>query len=672
MKTKKFFIGMAVFLSVSLFLIGCPTEADGSVGERGSAGLSAGTLPDDASVALFDAYFSRLDTVFLTAALDTGTFKVPKGKTLVVVGDVTLISGTVINAFDGTLDVADGGFAGSNGVLIVADAKAAEVKAKAASLIVPKYVAAIGETEIDEDVVLSSLTIGDEGWDDFATFAGSTYTVYVTGDAAIDATTAIDTSSAKLTVFGDVTAKGTLTLGANTTIGKVTATGTLGLTGIARIKELNTATYVVTAATGTSVTLDKLDSGAGGKLVLQDAVFAVTIGAGNGNIEFNTGAPVFATSISSFGNTGLTTFKAAVTAAIGITFDGPVAFEGTFGFTDVAVAFNNTVSFADDVTRTTGGALSFGGNVTLEKEKAITLGGTATVTLKAGAAINAALSAGDADVVLTPATGAVLTVDASDDKKIALSTAGLAVTSGTLSVATGAELAVPTSLSLSVAAGAVLDIVGDVSLAGTGSVVLATAATGQTGGAKITGTGKLTAQDAEIVGGTGGWLAVLASGSTAATVTIASTATNGQATITGSATSHTASLKGGAGAAITQKSGTVSNSLTLTTVTVDLSADGSFTLKGATTNGAKVVLVAVTAIIKGAGDTGAVTTANVTAIGDVDATSDLTIGTSVAFTDDESGNAFETIKGDASNNSIEAKADSTDLTLDKTTTLTYT
>jgi hypothetical protein len=221
--------------------------------------------------------------------------------------------------------------------------------------------------------------------------------------------------------------------------------------------------------------------------------------------------------------------------------------------------------------------------------------------------------------------------------------------------------------SLTVAAGAELAIAGAVNLTGTGSVVLTTATSGTTGGAKITGTGKLTAQDAEIVGGTGGWLAVLDSGTAEESVTIASTATAGQATITGSTDATTASLKGGAGATITQKSGTASNSLTLTTVTVDLSADGSFTLKGAGTNGATVVLASTAAIIKGAGTTGAVTTANITAVGSV-AIANLTIGTSVVFTDDTSGNAFETIVGAGSDNSIEAKVD---LTLDKTTTLTY-
>ena len=123
-----------------------------------------------------------------------------------------------------------------------------------------------------------------------------------------------------------------------------------------------------------------------------------------------------------------------------------------------------------------------------------------------------------------------------------------------------------------------------------------------TGGAKITGTGKLIAQDTEIVGGTGGWTAT-PSGSNAQTVTIASTAVAGQATITGSTESaETALLTAGAGATITQKAGTVSNSLALATVTIDLKGDatkvGEIFIQAHTSEPAKVTLNAATAIIK--------------------------------------------------------------------------
>jgi hypothetical protein len=216
--------------------------------------------------------------------------------------------------------------------------------------------------------------------------------------------------------------------------------------------------------------------------------------------------------------------------------------------------------------------------------------------------------------------------------------------------------------SLTIAAGAELANAGTIALTETGSVVLTGAAS--TGGAKLTGTGKLTAGKTEIVGGTSGWQAV---SSASTTITIASSATEDTATITASANTVVLTAQG-AGATITQLAG-AGNALTIAAATtVDVSAAGSLILKGAASNGAKVTLAADTAIIKGAGTTGSVTTANITKIGDV-AIDNLTVGTNTVFTDNGSGNAFFTITGGSGGaGSIEAKAD---LTLDKDTTLTY-
>jgi hypothetical protein len=658
MSIKKFFIGMAILLSVSLFVIGCPTEAaDGVKGPQGSTGLGAGTLPASASVELFDAYFSRLDTVFLTAAPMAGTFKVPSKKTLVVVGNVTLASNTVINAFEGTLDVVDGGFVGSNGVIIVPDNQKATVQAKAPYLNYPEYVAAIGTDpeEITEDVVLPSLTIGTGGVaaEDFATFAGTTYTVYVAGNTGFSGTVVLTTE--KLVALGGVTAKGALTVTNSQTIGKITALDALTLTGVSNLSELDTATYEVTSPDAT-VTLAKLDSGAGGKLKLTGAVTGTTITAGTGNIAVapTVDAPTAFASGATFGNTGLTTFAKGVTVAVAGTFDGPVAFADTFGFTDVAVAFNNTVSFAGNVTRTTGGALTFGGNVTLAKTKTLTLASADIVTLEAGAAINAALSAGDANVVLTPADGAVLTVDAGEAKKITLGTAGLTVSSGTLTVADGAEL-VASAVALTVAAEAVLDITGVVNLTGVGSVVLTAASSD---GALLTGTGKLTAQATEIVGGTDGWQAVGASG----TVTIASTGTAGSSTITGSTGVLTAQ---GEGATITQLAVTDSNLTATANTVINFDTDGALVLK-AGSNKAKITLAATTAILKfGTGvATGSASNTKLAA-----AFTSLTFGTSVTgkttILNSVSGLLTQII-GAGATNTLEGAATGPDVTLDAT------
>jgi hypothetical protein len=202
-----------------------------------------------------------------------------------------------------------------------------------------------------------------------------------------------------------------------------------------------------------------------------------------------------------------------------------------------------------------------------------------------------------------------------------------------------------------------------------GSLVLNTAG-GTSGGAALAGAGKLVAQKTQISGGTGGWTANLTTGTAAAVVTIANTATAGKATITGGGST---ALVGGANATIVQASGESTNELALATVTLDLSANGSLTLTGAATNGAKVTLAANTAIIKGSGSSSAITASGITAIGSVTVSSGLTIDTTnTVFTGGLSTEAFGTITGGSSSpGSIQAKADDTDLTLDKDTTVTF-
>ena len=282
-------------------------------------------------------------------------------------------------------------------------------------------------------------------------------------------------------------------------------------------------------------------------------------------------------------------------------------------------------------------------------------------------------STAETETTLSVPAGLALTTSDDLDTVTTLTVNGTAVFSGAAApsgnVTVNGTVIVPTSGSLTIDTGKTLNIAqgGIVALMGTGSVVL-TPAQATTGGAKITGAGKLTAQDTEISGGEGGWTANSSGTSGKPITTIASTATPGQATITGTDDTDKAVLTGGAGATITQKAGTTDNKLTLTTVTIDLSAAGNLTLKGDATNGASVVLVAATAIIKGTGTAGAVTTNNITAIGSVTVTGNLTVGANVVFSDDATGHVFETIKGAASDNAITAKVD---LTLDKTTTLAY-
>jgi hypothetical protein len=183
---------------------------------------------------------------------------------------------------------------------------------------------------------------------------------------------------------------------------------------------------------------------------------------------------------------------------------------------------------------------------------------------------------------------------------------GNVTVNGTVSVVTGK--------SLTMLADKTLDITGTVAIAGTGSVVLTTAASPTDPGAKITGTGKLTAGAFELSGGTDGWAAKLDSGSAAETVTIAGVDAS-KATITGSTTTTTASLVGGEGAAILQKTGTNGNLLTLATVIVDLSTAGTITLEGGATDGAALKLNTAAAKITTGASTGGSALTSLTKIG---------------------------------------------------------
>ena len=558
---KSLIFWFAAVTCAALFLVGCESPTNGESGAAGSPGPA--TLPANAKPELLEAYFASTDKVFLVEVLDEGTFTVPAGKTLAVVGTVDISSvDTVINAFDGTLDVSAGGFtADGDNVFIVAEAKVAEVKAAASGGIVPVYVASIPPTPsaITEDTVLSGLTIGGSGTSatDFVAFAGSANTVYVAGDVTIDASSAVNLTGAKLVVLGRINAAGAgpLTLDSNQE-GSLTATGNLTLAGVSNLAGLNTGAYTVTS-TDTTVELEKLDSGAGGKLVLTGNVTAVTIGGGNGNVELsNSGALTLAT--ASFGNTGTTTFSGAG----GATFSNAATFGGTAIFSSTAT-FSNTADFNGDVKVTDANAITLSANaVTLAAGKSIKVGSDAVLT--AGAS---------ADVVLTPGGAATLTPAAN---KLTLGAYDLTLTSGTLTVAAGAELALDSKDLTVTAANATLALTGAAS----------------TGGAKLTGTGKVAFGYASISGSTHGWQAV------GADTSIAFSGATTAVAITGTGTSPKLV---GAGATVDKITiGTTDGAtLTLTNAEINVAAGGSILIKDPSSGSNVVKLASPAAIIGG-------------------------------------------------------------------------
>ena len=628
---KSLIFWFAAVTCAAWILVGCESPTNGDAGAAGAPGPA--TLPEDATPELLSAYFASTDKVFLVADLAAGTFEVPAGKTLAVVGDVELSKAPVIDAYDGTLDVALGTIDGKNtAVVIVAPAAEAAVKLKVSNASVPAYVASIPATPsgaITEDVVLPGLTIGGSGTSaaDFKTFAGSAKTVYVAGDVTIDASSAVNLTGAKLVVLGRINAAGAgpLTLDSNQE-GSLTATGNLTLAGVSNLAGLNTGAYTVTS-TDTTVELEKLDSGAGGKLVLTGNVTAVTIGGGNGNVELsNSGALTLAT--ASFGNTGTTTFSGAG----GATFSNAATFGGTAIFSSTAT-FSNTADFNGDVKVTDANAITLSANaVTLAAGKSIKVGSDAVLT--AGAS---------ADVVLTPGGAATLTPAAN---KLTLGAYDLTLTSGTLTVAAGAELALDSKDLTVTAANATLALTGAAS----------------TGGAKLTGTGKVAFGYASISGSTHGWQAV------GADTSIAFSGATTAVAITGTGTSPKLVAAGETVGVITvgTSDGTT---LTLANAEINVAAGGSILIKDPSSGSNILKLAGATAIIGGltgglANQTlasNSITNAEV----DIDGTNGVQVVSGAAS---GAGKVKLSGKGDGSGSTITvASTESGDATIDKST-----
>ena len=194
-------------------------------------------------------------------------------------------------------------------------------------------------------------------------------------------------------------------------------------------------------------------------------------------------------------------------------------------------------------------------------------------------------------------TSAATTLSAAFTVGNTLTLTGEAAPAENVTVSATGRVIVPTSGSLTIAAGKTLDIAADgvVALTDTGSVVLKGAA--DTGGAKLTGAGKLTAGKTEIVGGDSGWQAVGASGD----ITIASVSAVAASIEAASSGVFTAQ---GAGATITQATGSGNNLTIAANTEIALGTGGAIVLKKqADTEDAAKITLPNTAIIKaGTGD----------------------------------------------------------------------
>jgi hypothetical protein len=595
------------------------------------AGITATTVPANKTLTL-------LGTGNTTTALDLtskGTLVVEDGAVLEV---TTSIIGNTTTDVQGTLKFAASEVALSITGIDLSNATIDASAAGVATLTLPTAAQTVKAIVVDDDTNDLSITgatelrvtsiSGGKG------IKSDSITKYATSaNDFIALATAQDTliiSSVANNEFAVETGSSAVVIGSALTFGgaakiKTIGTGSISVTGVTGGYLPLTTANLANFVSGSKITISDAATGADETLIIPEGVEVVAASAG---LETITGLTV----------NGTLTAGAATLAAV------------------TALTVNGTLTVGTPVLT----ALTVGTNIT----------GTGELIAGALADGKAVLVVNSTLAKATIATTGTITGNLTIPQNTIRTLTGAAVApAGDVTVETDATLNVANGAELTMLADKTLTISGVVALDGTGSVVLTSGASSSANGAKLDGAGKLTAQSLEI---SGAW-EVKPSDTNVQTVTIASTATAGKATITGSTQSGgDALLVGGTTGRITQKAGTNANALTLTTVTIDVSANGEILLIGADSDGANLVLVAATAIIKGAGDGSSVTVGNIAQIGTVVVSTSITIGASLDIEAASSPGAFEFIKGAASANNLTAKKTGDDVSLSSTTTLTYT
>jgi hypothetical protein len=404
----------------SFLMLGCSNPTDGSPGLPGSIGSPGVATFTGGSPELLEAYFENANIVYLVNGLGAGVYTVPAGKTLGIVGDVTL-NNAAINALNGNLDLSDAGVITGNGVLIVAPGVRDDVLLKSGTATVPSYLNLAGgvpETPASGDVVVLELPGEIDSETDLGDIA--TGTIYVIGDVSVDADTAVviddfmalsnllASGSGGLTMAGGARAsvlkasadftltavngtvytldlngkKVTAAAGSNMNIGTITSGAAGGIAEIGGRNALPSVTVedtdITVSGTFTSLTLANLYTLKAGKLVLpKEAVtFSVSYVPTSGKIGYSNGSTALA-SLSLSGNnlilsspgaitgalvmTGSLTVEGnlavgSVTAAPSLRVNGNLSADGAIAATSLTVT--GTLATADDVTVTSGGNIA--------------------------------------------------------------------------------------------------------------------------------------------------------------------------------------------------------------------------------------------------------------------------------------------------------------------------
>jgi hypothetical protein len=617
----------AALLGAALIFAGCESPTSGSNGAAGAPGAVpiVGTVTATNLQAIIDtgvplllananitgAGVVNFGTANVTVAgkLTTGSSSdavvilTPQAN-LTFVGDATIELGEVGDYFIGTaehIEKAAGAFAGNVTSAVGSEADITDVG---------------GVTAVKDLTLETTATPPD--------WYGYGLTIYVYGTLTVKGNATAPTP-ASVVAIGDVL----IDPGTATTIATLDTTAKVNISK-STIKYAGTTTVGITLPT-TALSSPIFDvSGNGGVLkVTGPTEITATVKASNGFVDF--AGNVAKATIIGGGRVRFSGTPAFASAASTITA-GIIEFQNGF-----STASSAPVSLSGDVYIGTGKAITFGhadGKLTLVAGSTVKVGTPGTTT-------SAQLLSVDSTALLTPTATAKLTATFGA-KKLELDTEALTLTSGTLTVATGAELALTTALTVSPSA----------------SLVLSGAA--GTAGAKISGAGGVKAGATTI---TGAWEAV---GTGDGTLTIASAATGATITAASSATGLKASA---AGATITQATG-ASNNLTIaanTTIALGgafAAQGGEIVLTGDDTNPAVLTLIGTIT-----GDTSLDTPV---AAADIEIENAELDGTNAiaGTTDDGTNNNLGSLIGAASSNTITAGGSGDDVTINAATIIT--
>jgi hypothetical protein len=235
MSNKKFYlVGMAVLLSVSLFLIGCPTEAEnGTNGIRGdNVGIIAvaGSVDDEDLAAAFLA----ADVVTLGPKVTDVFGKVPSGQRLVVSGTLPVTIGEEL-VVEGSVEVAKGAALAGIGDVASGSIKSAAGSVYGQGTLALPYTAADGYLSYSNVSFAGTKAIGGLSAGNLATFfadpdnsAVTALTVYnlpaiSAADVPADKTVTLAGTGNTVTTALDLTGKGTLVVAEGAVLAASTA-----------------------------------------------------------------------------------------------------------------------------------------------------------------------------------------------------------------------------------------------------------------------------------------------------------------------------------------------------------------------------------------------------------------------------------------------------------------